>query len=72
MFGLLSSSLGFSASIVCPENRCIAVVNAGNSGSRLHIYSYEMDASNAPVEIKNVFSKKIEPGLSSIELNQYK
>jgi len=70
LIGLLSSSLGFSASTICPENRCIAVVNAGNSGSRLHIYSYDMDPSNTPFKIKNVFSKKIEPGFASIDLNQ--
>ena len=69
--GLLSSSLGFSASMLCPDNQCIAVVNAGNSGSRLQIYSYKLNAStNTPVEIKNVFSNKIEPGLASIELKQ--
>ncbi len=70
LIGLFSSSFGFSASITCPKNRCIAVVNAGNSGSRLHIYNYEMDGSNTPIDIKNVFSKKIEPGFSSVELNQ--
>jgi hypothetical protein len=70
LIGLFSSSLGFSSSIVCPKNQCVAVVNAGNSGSRLHIYSYEKDASNTPVKIKNVFSKKIEPGFASIGLSQ--
>ena len=29
-----------------------------------------MDTSNAPFEIKNIFSNKIEPGLASIKLNQ--
>lgn len=70
LIGLVLSSVGFSASIICPENQCIAVVDAGNSGSRLHIYSYKEDASNTPFEIKTVFFKKIEPGLSTIELNQ--
>lgn len=70
LVGLFSSSLGFSASVICPENRCVAVVDAGNSGSRLNIYSYEEDASHTPVEIKNIFTKKIEPGFASIELNQ--
>lgn len=70
LIGLLSSSLGFSSSIVCPENRCIAVVNAGNSGTRLHIYQYELNDSNFPFHIKNVYSKVIEPGLASISLNQ--
>ncbi len=70
LIGLLSSSLGFSASIVCPENRCIAVVNAGNSGSRLQIYQFELNDNNFPINIKNVFSKAIDPGLASINLNQ--
>lgn len=70
MICFFSSSLGFSASTMCPENRCIAVVDAGNAGSRLHIYSYDLDATNTPFKIKNVFSKKIESGLASIELNQ--
>lgn len=65
-----SSSLGFSASILCPENRCIAVVDAGKTGSRLQIYSYEMDVTNTPFHINNVFSKKIEPGFASIDLKQ--
>jgi len=67
---LFSSSLGFSSSVICPENRCVAVVDAGNSGSRLNIYSYEEDASHTPFDIKNIFTKKIEPGFASIELNQ--
>jgi hypothetical protein len=70
LIGLFASSLGFSESVLCPENRCIAVVDAGNSGSRLHIYSYEIDATHTPYDIKNVFSKKIEPGFASIDLNQ--
>jgi len=70
LFGLFSSSVGFSASSICPKNQCIAVVDAGNSGSRLHIYSYEKDASNTPFKIHNVFTKKIEPGFASVELNQ--
>lgn len=70
LIGLLFSSLSFSASIECPENQCVAVVDAGNSGSRLHIYRYEEDASHRPLEIKNIFTKKIEPGFASIELNQ--
>ncbi len=68
--GLLFSSLTYSASDICPDNRCVAVVNAGNSGSRLHIYSYDLDATNTPIKIKTVFYKKIEPGLSSTALNQ--
>lgn len=67
---LLFSSVGFSASAVCPTHQCVAVVDAGNSGSRLHIYSYEKNTTNTPIHVKNVFSKKIEPGFASVELNQ--
>jgi hypothetical protein len=70
LVSLFLGSMGANAEILCPENRCIAVVNAGNSGSRLYIYSYEVDATNTPYKIKNVLTKKIEPGFASIELNQ--
>ena len=70
LMALFVNSPVFSASTVCPEGQCIAVVNAGNSGSRLHIYSYQMDVSHTPVEIKNVFSNRIEPGFGSLELSQ--
>ena len=70
LIGLFFSSFGICASI-CPDNQCIAVVDAGNSGSRVHIYSYKLNSStHAPVEIKNVFSKKIDARLASVPLNQ--
>jgi hypothetical protein len=71
LIGLFTaSSLGFSASVVCPNHRCIAVVDAGNAASKLQIYSYDLDPSNTPIKIKKVLSKKIEPGFASINLNQ--
>jgi hypothetical protein len=68
--GLIVCSSVFSSPITCPENQCIAVVNAGNSASRLEIYTYNLDVSQAPIDIKNIFSKKIEPGFASIELKK--
>ena len=70
LIGLLLSSIAFSGSDICLEKECIAVINAGNAGSRLHVYQYELDSSGAFRNIKNVLSKKIEPGLASVELNQ--
>lgn len=67
---LFTSSVGFASSIVCPDHHCVAVVDAGNSGSRLNIYSYQEDASHTPFKIKNILTKKIEPGFASIELSQ--
>lgn len=70
LIGLLLSSIAFSGSEICLEKKCIAVMNAGYAGSRLHVYQYELDSSGAFRNIKNVLSKKIEPGLASVELNQ--
>ena len=50
---------------VCQQQRCLAVVDAGSTGSRLHIYSYDLDSSNNPVAIHEQWSKKIKPGLAT-------
>lgn len=70
LIGLLTSFVGFAAPISCSENQCIAVIDAGNTGSRLHIYHYALNASSGTLEVEPVFSKAIEPGLASIELSQ--
>lgn len=70
LIGFVFSSSAFSSSALCPNTRCVGVVNAGNSGSRLQIYSYNLDASNAPIDIKKTYSNKMEPGLASIKLNR--
>lgn len=54
----------------CGEHYCVAVVDAGSTGSRAHIYSYDLDKTNSPVNINEVWSKKIKPGLATIEPNQ--
>lgn len=60
----------------CKETHCVAVVNAGSTGSRLIIYSYQLDKDNTPFNIQKVFSNKIEPGLAMLaptsdKLNTY-
>lgn len=70
LVSLLLSAVAFSGTPICREDKCVAVINAGNSGSRLYVYQYQTDSSGVMREIKPVLSKKIEPGLSSIELNQ--
>ncbi len=45
----------------CKEHACIAVVDAGSTGSRIHLYAYDND-NGTPENIKEVFSKKINPG----------
>lgn len=57
-------------SAVCQERHCIAVVDAGSSGSRLHIYAYDWDSNRTPIRIDEIWTKKIKPGFSSIEPKQ--
>lgn len=52
----------------CQEHQCIAVVDAGSTGSRLHIYTYDLE-NNYPVHINELFSKRTQPGIASIALN---
>jgi hypothetical protein len=71
LFCLLSfSSIAFSQSSDCTQHQCIAVIDAGSSGSRLHLYSYDLDETNTPIGIQEFWSKKIKPGFASIEPNK--
>lgn len=62
--------ISFSAfSIDCSNNTCIAVVDAGSSGSRLHVYSAHYEANHLPT-FREEWSKKINPGISSVLFEQ--
>ena len=59
----------YAQSTACTEHQCIAVVDAGSTGSRLHIYAYDLDETNSPIHINEVWNKKIKPGFATIEAN---
>lgn len=58
------------AESACQQHHCLAVVDAGSSGSRLHIFTYDLDTNQNPTDIHELWSKKMKPGFASIELNQ--
>ncbi len=53
----------------CTNSSCVMVIDAGSTGSRAHIYSYKKDNANNPINIHQVWAKKITPGLASLEVN---
>lgn len=64
------SPIAFSETPNCTQHQCIAIVDAGSSGSRLHLYSYDLDETDTPVHIEEFWNKKIQPGFASIEPNK--
>jgi hypothetical protein len=53
----------------CTEHHCIAIVDAGSTGSRLHLWQYELDKDHNPIILKELFTKKISPGITSLAPN---
>lgn len=54
----------------CLKRHCMAVIDAGSSGTRLHVYAYDVDSSNTPIQIDEIWGRKAIPGLSNIAHEQ--
>lgn len=64
---LISSCSVFADKSECLNHHCIAIIDAGSSGSRLHVYAYDLDKTNTPIDIREIWNRKALPGLSTIE-----
>lgn len=59
--------LSYALSTNCLFHKCLAVVDAGSTGTRVHLYEYDLDKTHTPIHIKEVWTKKINPGFASIK-----
>jgi hypothetical protein len=60
----------YAQSNPCSGHHCLAVVDAGSTGSRLHIFSYDVDETKTPININEIWSKKVKPGFATIDSSQ--
>ena len=54
----------------CEHHQCLGIVDAGSTGSRVHLYTYDLDEQKTPINIVEHWSKKIKPGLASLSPEQ--
>lgn len=53
----------------CVSRHCTAVIDVGSTGSRIHVFAYDLNSNEYPIHVDELYSKKIKPGLASIALN---
>ena len=51
----------------CQQSQCVAVVDAGSSGSRVHVYQIVNNDSTSQSDIIELWSHKIRPGFASLD-----
>jgi len=68
LFSVGTSSIAAGKS--CEQQVCVAVIDVGSTGSRIHIYSYDLDSTKTPVNITERWVKKISPGFATLTANQ--
>lgn len=67
LLSLCVSSVAFCKENQCPDSHCIAVIDAGSTGTRFHIYAYTLDATQTPINIKEIWLNRVKPGFATID-----
>jgi apyrase len=58
-----------NAQATCLQHHCVGIIDAGSTGSRLHIYTYQLDKTNTPIQIKEIETSKRSPAISALDTN---
>lgn len=59
-----------SISDVCNEHKCQIIIDAGSSGSRLHLFAYDEDENKDRVNIQELQNNKVQPGFADLQVEQ--
>ncbi|MDF1758614.1 MAG: hypothetical protein P1U74_10010 [Legionellaceae bacterium] len=56
-----------NANEICLTRNCKLIIDAGSSGSRAHLYAYDKDENNTPINIDELYVNKATPGVSNVD-----
>lgn len=54
----------------CKIHHCLGVVDAGSSGTRFHIFSFENDSQQQPIKIREIWFNQTNQALASMDTDQ--
>lgn len=69
LMSMLYAHIGVSDVSLCQHQRCMAVVDMGSTGSRVHLYAYDMNAQQEPIHIKEIWTNHRKPGFATLNLD---
>lgn len=68
LFVMMLSYNAVASTAACEPNRCVAVVDAGSTGARIHLFSTQQGKGQEP-QIQEIWVNRIKPGIASLEVN---